>query len=151
MASQPDARFAALLEGAFPGESSRFFLPMRIGTLPEHADGGAALVLSGIKTATSSPLWDYPDGALPFTGALSVLLDGQDRPRAVIVTVRAEILRFGDIVEHHAQAYGEGERTLAWWRREIGEWYRATAARHGRALTAETRLVWEWIAVARRL
>jgi hypothetical protein len=56
-----DAELRRVLDTAYPGEEARYFLPMSIGSAPEHADAGAALILSGVKTLTSSPFWDYPD------------------------------------------------------------------------------------------
>ena len=140
-----------VLETAFPGEEARYFTPMSIGDTPAAADEGAAAILSGDKTATSSPHWEYPDGRIPFVGALSVVLDGRGRPRAIVETVRVEIIPFGSVNGHLAHAYGEGARTLDWWRSEVGAWYRAAAARHGDDFSDETPIICEWIAVARRL
>jgi hypothetical protein len=70
-----------VLEGAFPGEEARYFAPTSIGGTPSEADSGATAILDGVKTATSSARWQYPDGRIPFAGALSVLLDGQGRAR----------------------------------------------------------------------
>lgn len=140
-----------ILEAAFPGQGHRFYLPIRIGGTPESADEGARLILAGIKTATSSPFWDYPDGRIPFAGALSVLLDGRDRPVAIIETTAVEPVRCCDVTEAMARAYGEGERTLAWWHRHIGGWYRDRAAREGQAFRDETILLWETLAVVQRL
>ena len=75
-----------VLEDAFPGEEARYFAPMSIGDTPSIADEGATAILDGIKTATSSAYWDYPDGRIPFVGALSVLLNGENRARAVVET-----------------------------------------------------------------
>ncbi|HEY8607886.1 MAG TPA: ASCH domain-containing protein [Noviherbaspirillum sp.] len=141
----------ALLEATCPGQSERFFSPLTIGDTPESADHGAELILSGVKTATSSAFWDYPDGRIPFAGALSLLLGAHARPRAVLETQRIEVLRFGDIDEAFAAAYGEGDRTLAWFKAEIGAWYRRSAARCGERFTDDTRIICEWFAVARRL
>lgn len=80
-ADQLDVDLRRILEGAYPGEDVRYFSPMSIGNAPEHADEGAMLILNGMKTLTSSAFWDYPDGKIPFVGALSVLLDGARRPR----------------------------------------------------------------------
>ncbi len=146
-----DDALTQVLEAAFPGQAARHFPPMTIGATPEHADEGAALILAGTKTLTSSPFWDYPDGRIPFVGALSVLLDGRRRPRAVVETTRVEVMPFGAVTGEMARAYGEGERTEAWWRRVIGAWYRDSAARHGAAFTEATPILWEWIAAARRL
>ena len=140
-----------VLEAGFPGEKARYFLPMSIGSTPEAADEGAGLILNGTKTLTSSPFWDYPDGKIPFVGALSVLLDGPRRPRGIVQTTRVEIMPFGAITEEMALAYGEGERTVEWWHRIMGAFYRASAARHNANLTGDTPHIWEWLTVVRRL
>lgn len=146
-----DAELRCVLKAAFPGEDARYFLPMSIGSAPEHADEGVALILQGKKTLTSSPFWDYPDGVIPFVGALGVLLDGAGQPRGVVETTRVEVLPFGGVTEDMARAYGEGERTVEWWRRVMGEFYRASATRHGATFTEDTPLIWEWFGVVRRL
>ncbi len=153
MANTPDPsnQHDDILEAYFPGQGSRFYTAMSIGGTPALADEGAALILEGNKTATSSPFWDYPDGRTPFAGALSVLLDGRRRPVAIVETTGVETVRFCDVTEPMAQAYGEGERTLQWWRRVIGDWYRQKAARDGQAFAEDEPILWEWIAVARRL
>ena len=140
-----------VLEDAFPGEDARYFAPTSIGGTPSEADSGAAAVLDGTKTTTSSAHWDWPDGCIPFAGALSILLDGQGRARAIVETERGEIMPFGSVDEDFVHAYGEGDRTLAWWRSEIGAWYRASATRHGEEFSEETLIIGEWIAVVRRL
>ena len=146
-----EAELRRVLEAAFPGEEARYFLPMSIGGTPAHADAGAALILEGRKTLTSSPFWDYPDGRIPFAGALCVLLDGARRPRGILETRCVQIMPFGAVTEEAARAYGEGEQTVAWWRRAMGAWYRDSAARHGAVFTEDTPIIWEWIAVLRRL
>jgi uncharacterized protein YhfF len=106
------------------------------------------LILEGTKTTTSSPFWDYPDGRIPFVGALSVLLDGSRTPRGIVET-RFEIMRFGSVKSEFAYAYGEGARMLDWWQRVMGGYYWASAARHGKVFSEE--IICEWIAVAHRL
>jgi uncharacterized protein YhfF len=146
-----DTELSRVLEDTFPGEQSRYFTPMSIGCTPSDADAGAAAILNGTKTATSSPFWVYPDGRIPFVGALSILLDGQGRARAIVETQRVEIMPFGSVNEDFARAYGEGDRTLEWWRSEIGAWYRASATRHGKDFSDDTLIIGEWIAVTRCL
>lgn len=140
-----------ILQGTHPGQAARYYLAMSIGGTPELADEGAALILDGTKTATSSPLWDYPDGRIPFVGALSVLLDGRQRAVAVVETVGVRMVRFRDVTAEMARAYGEGERTIDWWQRVIGDWYRSKAAREGQDFDEQTEILWESIAVVRRL
>src|SRR3954452_11376231 len=143
-ADQMDVELRGVFEQAYPGEAARYFSPMSIGNAPKHADEGAILILNGIKTLTSSALWDYPDGKIPFVGALSVLLDGARRARGIVETTRVEIMPFQAINEDRARDYGEGERTADWWRHAMGKFYQASAVRHGAAFTDETLLIWEW-------
>jgi uncharacterized protein YhfF len=135
----------------YPGEDTRFFPPMAIGNDPTTADEGAAAILDGVKTTTSSAFWDWPDGRIPFVGSLCVLLDGQRRMRAIIQTERVEIIPFRLVDESLAKSYGEGDRTLNWWQSEIGDYYRRDAERHGIVFSDDTPLIFEWIVVAKRL
>jgi uncharacterized protein YhfF len=151
MTDGADPEFGHLIEDAFPGQAARHFAPMVIGGTAEGADAGAAAILAGEKTLTSSTVWDFPDGRIPFVGALSVLLNGARRPVAIVETTRVAVMPFGAADAAMALAYGEGERTLDWFRREIGDWYRTAAARHGAAFTEETEVIFEWFRVARRL
>jgi uncharacterized protein YhfF len=145
------AEILRALELTYPEQDARYFNPMAIGSTPATADEGAAAILDGIKTTTSSGFWDWPDGRIPFVGALCVLLDGQNRMRGIIETQRVEIISFGSVDESLARSYGEGDRTLNWWRSTMGDYYRRDAARHGIAFTDDTALIFEWIVVARRL
>lgn len=144
------SNLVSLLEASFPGDQGRFFSPMRIGESPSAADEGAVAILSGRKTATSSPLWDYPDGSFPFVGALSILLDGQNRSRAIVETARVEIMPFGSVGEDFAHDYGEWDLTLETWRSEVRAFYKVSAASRGETFTDDTSIICEWFAVVRR-
>ncbi|MEJ0069309.1 MAG: ASCH domain-containing protein [Pseudomonadota bacterium] len=133
-----DAELRCVLAAVFPGEEARYFPAMSIGKSPDVADQGAALILNGVKTLTSSPFWDYPDGRIPFVGALSVLLDGARTPRGIVETTRVEIMPFGAVTEDLADAYGEGDRTADWWRRTMGAFYQDSARHHGAFFTDDT-------------
>lgn len=146
-----DEELRRVLRRAYPGDEARYFAPISIGSAPEHADEGARLILDGIKTLTSSPFWDYPDGKIPFVGALSVLLDGARTARGIVETTKVEIVPFRAINESRARDYGEGEQTADWWKQAMGKYYRTSAARHGAAFTEDTPLIWEWFVLARRL
>ena len=139
-----------ILNALFPNEVHRHFLPMKIGSTAKDADKGANLILAGTKTATSSAFWHYPDKRIPFVRALSVVLDGADRPRGVVETERVEQMAFSAVDATFARAYGEGPRTLEWWRSVMGDWYRAEAARHGHTFDADTSIICEWFRLIRR-
>ena len=82
-----------------------------------EADELLALVLSGRKTATSSALRDLEAAGeeLPAPGSLSIILDGDGWPRALVRTTRVRVVPFGEVDVAHARAEGEGDRTLEHW------------------------------------
>lgn len=145
-----EAEARAVLERLFPDRPGDWYEPMAIGSTPESRDAGAALILAGVKTATSALPSEFADGRPPFPGALSVVLDGADRPCGVVETVRAELRPFGSADEAFAAEYGEGDRTLAWFRREIGDHYRGLAARSGEPFGDDTILLFEWFRLVAR-
>ncbi len=79
----------------------------------------ALLVRDGPKRATTSVLAEYEaEGEpLPAVGDYSVILDGRGRPLCIIRTTSVEIKPMGSVTEDFAWDEGEGDRTLAWWRR----------------------------------
>lgn len=90
-------------------------------SLPDLATELALLVRDGPKRATAGLLSEYEEEAdttpMPKAGDLSVILDGEGSPVCVIRTTEVEVRRFGDVDEQFAWDEGEGDRTLAWWRR----------------------------------
>ncbi len=84
------------------------------GDNPALADELAELVLAGKRTATC---WAAEQGLLTDVGKRMVVLDGAGRPRAVIETVELTQHRFPDVDAAFANDEGEGDRTLAYWRR----------------------------------
>lgn len=101
------------------------------GATPDHADQLLALVLAGVKTATSSAREEYrPDGAdLPCAGDLAVVLDGVGAPRVVLQVTAVETVAFEEVSPAHAAAEGEGERTLAAWRADHERFWRQHSSR----------------------
>lgn len=114
------------------------------GASPEQADHLLRLVLDGVKTATSSALWDYEaeDDPLPTGGTLSIVLDGDDHPRALIRTTDVSVVPFDEVDEGHAAAEGEGDRSLAYWRREHERFFTEHAT-HERGFSTDMPVVLE--------
>jgi uncharacterized protein YhfF len=76
------------------------------------------LVRDGPKRATTSRLDDYgPDEPMPQVGDHSVILDGEGLPLCIIRVTSIEVRPFGQVDEQFAWDEGEGDRTLADWRR----------------------------------
>ena len=78
---------------------SRFYEVFQIGNSPEAADEGAALITQGVKTATSSLLWEYQatHKPLPAVGSLSIVTDGRGAPVCVVATLTVEMKSFADV------------------------------------------------------
>ena len=86
----------------------------------EVADDLLALVLEGIKQATSMTLAEVEAAGetLPHAGDLGIVLDGAGRPRALVRTTQVDVVRFDEVDDAHAALEGEGDGTLAGWRAE---------------------------------
>lgn len=104
--------FPKIIAETMPGREHQCFGPISIGSSPVSADEGARLIIDGIKTATSSPFWEFSDGKIPYKGALSVLLDGRGQARAIVETSSVDIVPLNQVSEEFAFAYGEGDRSM---------------------------------------
>ena len=78
----------------------------------------AALVVSGVKTATCSAhaLYAADDEPLPQEGDYSVILNSRGEAVCIIRTTRVYLAPYCDVTPEHAFREGEGDRTLAYWR-----------------------------------
>lgn len=86
------------------------------GDSPKMADELLDLVLKGRKTATA---WAAIHGPLGTeVGKQMIITDWQDHPRVVIETIELTRLRFSEVSESFACDEGEGNQTLAYWRKE---------------------------------
>lgn len=99
------------------------------GGTPEQADELLRLVLGGAKTATASAQWDYDHAGepLPRVGDLGIVLDGAGHPRALLETMRVDVVPFDEVDPEHARLEGEGDLTLAHWRTVHERFFRAQA------------------------
>lgn len=128
----PDARpaelewFWATVRSKLPSLPPSQPAAWAFGATPQQADELLDLVLRGTKTATASSLRDYgaDDEPLPQAGELSILLDGSGEPRAVIETTAVSVVPFDQVGPEHARAEGEGDRSLAHWRRVHDQFWR---------------------------
>lgn len=98
------------------------------GDNPVIADELLALVLAGTKTGTSSALLDFDaeDTPVPEVGELSIILDGEGHPAALIRTTEVEIVAFDEVTADFAAAEGEDDRTLESWRAEHTRYFTRT-------------------------
>jgi uncharacterized protein YhfF len=85
------------------------------GDGPALADELLALVLEGKKRATCWAVSEGLKGAL--VGKSMVVLDSKRRPRVVLKTNELVQRRFDEVDEQFAYDEGEGDRSLAYWRK----------------------------------
>ena len=76
------------------------------GETPAEADGFVAAALADEGGTTTAPLADY-DGMLPEQGVMSILCDGEGRPRALIEVTLVEVT--GDEVREQFRVVHQGD------------------------------------------
>lgn len=109
------------------------------------ADELLALVLAGTKRATATRLAFYERENLPppKAGDLSLILDGRDLPACIIHTTRVDLVPFEQVDEEFARTEGEGDRSLAYWRRVHLAYYERECAREGSVFKPDELIVCE--------
>lgn len=99
----------------------------------DDPDALAELTRAGIKTATASagPLYDLEGEPLPRAGEYSVILDSGENAVAVIRTTRVYTVPFDQVSTEHAWKEGEGDRSLAYWRKVHEDFFQKELAEAG--------------------
>ncbi len=89
----------------------------RMGDRPALADELLQLILAGPKRATACLLRDVEVGGevMARVGGHVVVLDGQDRPRAIWCSKTVDVKPLNQVDEAFAWDEGEGERTREDW------------------------------------
>lgn len=79
----------------------------------------AELIRTRQKTATCSLYRWYESGdeAMPVVAHLQVVLDWKANPICIIEIDSVEKCKYSDVTVEFAHAEGEGDRSLAWWRK----------------------------------
>ena len=115
------------------------------GASAADADELLALVLAGTKTGTAGALASYQaEGEpVPRAGDLSIILDGQGEPRALIVTTEVSLCPFDEVGAEHAAAEGEGDRSRAHWRAVHWRFFTDELAKVGQEFTESSAVVLE--------
>lgn len=115
-------QYLSTLPSDHPDHSLSVPAAWRFGDSPELADELAHLVHAGVKTATCASFWECEaDGdPLPRVGSYSIILDGRDKPVAIIQTIEVTIRPFIEVDAGFASEEGEGDRSLEHWRE--GHW-----------------------------
>jgi uncharacterized protein YhfF len=118
-----------------PDADARFHSVFAIGS---GSDTGATLILSGVKTATSSLPSDFQGIAPPTPGSLSLLTGAAGRPMGVVETLSMTPLTLSQMDEAFSAAYAEWPDHTSFVQGMI-EWYQNVDP----GFTAETPLLAE--------
>ena len=113
------------------------------GDRREAASSLADLVVQGDKVATSCLLWEHEaEGVrLPEPGDLSVVTNWEGEPLCVIETSDVRVRAFDEVDRNFAAAEGEGDRTLAAWKRAHWAFFARRCQELGREPTPEMPVV----------
>lgn len=103
----------------------------QFGDTPEMADDLLALVLNGTKQATCSLARDYSTQTRPKAGDHWVITDGLGHAVCIIKTIKIELVRICDVTADFAFTEGEGDKSLAYWKREHDAYFTRQADSEG--------------------
>jgi uncharacterized protein YhfF len=95
------------------------------GNSPELADRIAELIISGVKTTTASLLWSQQKHKwrLEEPGDKSIVLDSHKNPVCIVQIEQVYIKPFDEVDEEFVYNYGEGDRTMNFWNKNMWEYY----------------------------
>lgn len=129
--------------------TARFYESFHFDDNENDADELSQLVLAGTKRATASLLWTYENQQkpLPFVGALSVVTSWQGKPLCVIESTVVETVPYSDVTEQFAATEGEGDGSLAYWRRVHWLYFGRECERLGRTPSEAMPVVCEQFSV----
>lgn len=91
----------------------------------EDADECADLVVNRVKRATSPSVWSIKKNKekFPEIGDIAIVTDWEGNPKAIIKTIKVDIVKFKDISPEYAFLEGEGDKSLVYWRAVHLEYY----------------------------
>ncbi|KYC94045.1 hypothetical protein B4102_3704 [Heyndrickxia sporothermodurans] len=105
----------------------------------------AQLVIDGIKTATCSGhiFYTLENIPLPTANDYSIILNGEDKPVAIIKTLEVTLTPMNEVTGEFAIAEGEGDRTYRYWWDAHEKFFRTELNAIGREFTENILLVCE--------
>lgn len=91
----------------------------------EDANECAKLVKAGVKKATSHSLLglQYRNEKLPKIGDFTVVTDWNGTAQCLVRTTKVQLKPFFSIDEEYARTEGEGDKSLAYWKRVHWDYY----------------------------
>jgi uncharacterized protein YhfF len=133
---------------SLPAHSTYFgktYVAEAFGDNPKLADELGQLVINGKKTATCSALWEWEaeKKSIPQPGWITIVLDGQDQPICIIEDTQVLACHFNTVDEEFAQAEGEGDLSLEYWREAHKRFFSRTLPNIGKEFSEDMPVVCE--------
>ncbi len=115
------------------------------GDSPEMADELGDLIFRDIKTATCSSLWEWEaEGKpIPEVGQVTIVLNGSGDPLCIIETTEVTVRKYNEVDDTFAQAEGEGDFSLDYWRDAHKKYFSRTLTKIGKEFSEDMPLVCE--------
>ena len=113
----------------------------------------AELVRTGEKTATASayPLYEIAREPLPEIGSYHIILNAIDEAVCIIQTTNVYVIPFNKVSETHAFKEGEGDKSLAHWRKVHTDFFTACLGESNLLFTENMNVVCEEFKVVFKL
>jgi uncharacterized protein YhfF len=133
---------------SLPPDSRYFgkhYIAESFGDNPALADELVQLVVRGIKTGTSSSLWEWEaEGkSLSQPGLISIILNGRGKPMCIIETTEVSVCRFNVVDDDFARTEGEGDLSLEYWREAHVNFFSRVLSKIGREFSEDMPVVCE--------
>lgn len=129
----------------FVSEKELENVPYEAWAFGDSPDELARLVDAGIKTGTSSAfaLYELAGEDIPKAGDYSVILNESGEAVCIVRNRAVTVLPYQEVTATHAYQEGEGDRTLAYWRRVHERFFRDELTAVGLAFSEDMLVVYE--------
>jgi uncharacterized protein YhfF len=104
------------------------------GDTPALSEALLALIRSGHKRASTGLLWAYAadNEVLPRLGDIEIIVDHHHEPALVTRITSVQIVPYAEVTAEYAAIEGEGDGSLAYWRKAHWAYFSRQCHRIGR-------------------
>jgi uncharacterized protein YhfF len=116
--------------GEAPETTDKTFDTWSFGDNPADASELVDLVLRGEKRATTPSVWELEAAGepIPEPGDVHIVTDADGIARCILRTTHVEVVPFNQVDAAYARVEGEGDTSLAYWRRTHWAYYHRVLA-----------------------